>query len=107
MNLFSASCADPAGDCARLLLETRALADNGRHLFWPENLKADMNRFAISALLIGYQELNIGQWLKMLTKREYDLTMVGWARTAAGVQSLLSVYMLALWVLGFFGHPFE
>ncbi len=60
-----------------------------------------------SAFNIGYQELNIGEWLKMLTKREYDLRAVGWARTVAGVQSLLSVYMLALWVLTYFGHPFE
>lgn len=61
----------------------------------------------MSAFNIGYQELNIGQWLKMLTHREYDLKAAGWARTAAGIQSLVSVYMLALWVLTFFGHPFE
>jgi len=61
----------------------------------------------ISAFNIGYQELNIGQWLKMLTRREYDLQAAGWVRTAAGTQSLVSVYMLALWVLTFFGHPFE
>jgi uncharacterized protein YjbI with pentapeptide repeats len=60
-----------------------------------------------SAFNIGYQELNIGEWLKMLTRREYDLRAVGWVRTAAGVQSLLGLYMLALWVLTFFGHPFE
>jgi Pentapeptide repeats (8 copies) len=61
----------------------------------------------ISAFNIGYQELNIGQWLKMLTRREYDLKAGGWVRTAAGTQSLVSVYMLALWVLTYFGHPFE
>jgi hypothetical protein len=80
----------------------------GRRLRWEWRLARAAMYFSLtSAFNIGYQELNIGQWLKMLTKREYDLTAVGWARTAAGVQSLLSVYMLALWVLTFFGHPFE
>lgn len=40
------------------------------------------------------------------TEREYDLKAVGWARTVSGFQSLLSVYMLALWVLTYFGRPF-
>jgi hypothetical protein len=31
----------------------------------------------------------------------------GWVRVAAGVQSLLSVYLIALWVLTYFGRPFE
>jgi uncharacterized protein YjbI with pentapeptide repeats len=79
-----------------------------RRLRWEWRLaRAAMFFSLISAFNIGYQELNIGEWLKMLTRREYDLTAAGWARTAAGVQSLLSVYMLALWVLTFFGHPFE
>lgn len=80
----------------------------GRRLRWEWRLTRAAVYFSlVSAFNIGYQELNIGEWLKMLTKREYDLTAVGWARTAAGVQSLISVYMLALWVLTFFGHPFE
>jgi hypothetical protein len=41
-----------------------------------------------------------------VTGREYDLKAVGWARTVSGFQSLLSVYMLALWVLTYFGRPF-
>ncbi len=80
----------------------------GRRLRWEWRLSRCAMYFSLtSAFNIGYQELNIGEWLKMLTKREYNLTAVGWARTAAGVQSLVSVYMLALWVLTFFGHPFE
>jgi hypothetical protein len=44
--------------------------------------------------------------LQMATKREYDLKAVGWARTVSGFQSLLSVYLIALWVLTYFGRPF-
>ena len=46
------------------------------------------------------------RWLRLLTKREYDLKAVGWARTVSGFQSLLSVYLIALWVLSYFGRPF-
>jgi uncharacterized protein YjbI with pentapeptide repeats len=60
----------------------------------------------MSAFNIGYQELNVGQWLGMLTNREYQLKAAGWTRTAAGFQSLVSVFLLALWVLTYFGHPF-
>jgi hypothetical protein len=35
------------------------------------------------------------------------LRATGWVRTVAGIQSLLSVYLLALWVLTYFGRPFE
>lgn len=31
----------------------------------------------------------------------------GWARTVSGIQSLLSVYLLAIWALTYFGRPFE
>jgi uncharacterized protein YjbI with pentapeptide repeats len=88
--------------------QPKGIRKPGRRLRWEWRLtRAAMYFSLISAFNIGYQELNIGAWLKMLTKREYNLTAAGWARTAAGVQSLLSVYMLALWVLTFFGHPFE
>ena len=30
-----------------------------------------------------------------------------WVRVVSGVQSLLSVYLLALWVLTYFGRPFD
>ena len=61
----------------------------------------------MSAFNIGFRDINLGRWLLMLTKREYDLKAVGWARTVSGCQSLLSVYLVALWVLTFFGKPFR
>lgn len=60
----------------------------------------------MSAFNIGFRDINFGRWLRMLTTREYDLKAVGWARTVSGFQSLLSVYMIALWVLTYFGRPF-
>ena len=60
----------------------------------------------MSAFNIGFRDINFGRWLRMLTRREYDLKAVGWARTVSGFQSLLSVYLIALWVLTCFGRPF-
>jgi len=56
---------------------------------------------------IGFRDINFGRWLRMLTKHEYDLKPVGWVRTVAGLQSLVSVYLVALWFLTYFGRPFE
>lgn len=56
---------------------------------------------------IGFREVEFGKWLRMLTRREYDLKATGWARTVAGFQSLLSLYMIALWALTYFGRPFD
>jgi hypothetical protein len=59
-----------------------------------------------SALNIGFQELQLGRWLRLLTTREYDLKGTGWARSLSGAQSLLSLLMLALSIWGLFGQPF-
>lgn len=61
----------------------------------------------ISAFHIGYRDLNIGNWISRLQTREYFLRPTGWVRVVSGFQSLMSVYLLALWVLTYFGRPFE
>ena len=61
----------------------------------------------LSAFQIGWKELTIGNWITRLVPREYTLRATGWVRVVAGVQSLFSVYFLALWVLTYFGRPFE
>lgn len=60
----------------------------------------------MSAFNIGFRDINFGRWLRLLTKNEYDLKAIGWARTVSGVQSLLSLYLIALWILVYFGRPF-
>ena len=61
----------------------------------------------LSAFSLGWRELNVGNWITRIQKREYTLRATGWVRTVAGLQSLLSVYLLALWVLTYFGRPFD
>jgi len=61
----------------------------------------------LSAFHIGWKELSIGSWIARLNPYEYTLRATGWVRTVSGVQSLISVYLLALAVLTYFGRPFE
>jgi hypothetical protein len=61
----------------------------------------------LSAFHIGWRELNVGNWINRLQRYPYILQATGWARTVSGVQSLISVYLLAIWVLSYFGRPFE
>jgi hypothetical protein len=61
----------------------------------------------LSAFHLGWRELNVGTWIARLQFREYTLRATGWVRMVSGIQSLISVYLLALWVLTYFGRPFE
>jgi uncharacterized protein YjbI with pentapeptide repeats len=60
----------------------------------------------MSAFNIGFREINFGRWLRLLTRTEFDIKAVGWARVIAGWQSLISVLLIALFLLTFFGRPF-
>lgn len=58
------------------------------------------------AFRFGYRDVNVGDWITRLQPSEFLLGATGWCRTVAGVQSLLSVYLLALTVLCLIGRPF-
>jgi hypothetical protein len=60
----------------------------------------------ISAFRVGFREFSVGDWLTRLQSREYVMAGRGWVRTLSGFQSLLSLLLLALSVLSFFGRPF-
>ncbi len=60
----------------------------------------------LSAFHIGWRDLNVGSWIQRVQPREYVLGASGWVRSVAGVQSLISVYLLALWLISYFGRPF-
>ena len=61
----------------------------------------------MSAFRIGWREINVGNWISRLQPQEYTLQATGWVRVVSGFQSLLSVYLIALWALTYFGRPFE
>jgi hypothetical protein len=61
----------------------------------------------LSAFHLGWRELTVGTWIARLQWREYTLRAKGWVRMVSGLQSLISVYLLALAILSYFGRPFE
>lgn len=61
----------------------------------------------LSAFHIGWREFSIGNWMAQLQLRPYTLQPTGWVRFFSGLESLLSVYLLAMWFLTYFGRPFE
>jgi len=61
----------------------------------------------MSAFRIGYRDVNVGDWITRLQPNEYLLAATGWCRTVSGLQSLISVYLLALTVLCIIGRPFD
>lgn len=61
----------------------------------------------LSAFSIGFREFSVGSWLSRVHPRQFTLEAAGWVRTVSGLQSLLSVYLLAMWVLTYFGRPFQ
>lgn len=61
----------------------------------------------ISAFSIGWRDFNIGIWISKMQYKEFELKSSGWIRTVSGIQSLISVYLLAIWIMTYFGRPFE
>jgi hypothetical protein len=61
----------------------------------------------ISAGGVGYRDLDVGRWIERIKREETTLKATGWLRTLSGFQSLMSVYLLALWLVTYFGRPFE
>ena len=60
----------------------------------------------ISAFHLGWRDLNVGTWLARIQPRDYALHGQGWVRVVAGIQSLISVYLIAMWGLTYFSRPF-
>jgi uncharacterized protein YjbI with pentapeptide repeats len=61
----------------------------------------------ISAVNIGFEQFTPGDWVRRLQAQNYSLEASGWVRVVAGTQALLSVFLLAMFVLTYFGRPFE
>lgn len=61
----------------------------------------------LSAFHFGWLELNVGNWVTRIQPREYTLRATGWVRAISGFQSLISIYLVAIWALTYFGRPFE
>jgi hypothetical protein len=61
----------------------------------------------LSAFQIGWRDVNIGNWISRLSPYHFALEATGWIRVVSGTQSLVTVYLFALWVLSSFARPFD
>ena len=61
----------------------------------------------VSSFHIGWRDLNLGTWITRMQLSEYGLRAHGWVRCASGAQSLVCVYLVAVWALTYFGRPFQ
>jgi hypothetical protein len=57
----------------------------------------------VSAFAVGFREVDVGSWLARLQGTEEMIVARGWVRTASGLQSLLSLILMASWLLTWFG----
>jgi hypothetical protein len=84
---------------------TEGLGEHSGQYFWL--LSWSFYFSLLSAFHIGWRDLNVGSWISRLQFDDYVVRATGWIRVISGVQSLISVYLLALWLLTYFGTPFE
>jgi hypothetical protein len=98
---------NPVRVSARFFARNPDQIQTGSKNYWWNVLKVALYFSILSAFHIGWRDLNVGTWISRLQSREYVLRATGWVRTVSGIQSLLSVYLLALWALTYFGRPFE
>lgn len=61
----------------------------------------------LSAFHFGWRDINVSGWIARIQPQEYSYTATGWVRVLSGVQSLISVYLLVIWILTYFGNPFS
>ena len=60
----------------------------------------------VTALHIGWRDINFGEWLMRMNPGEFTLRATNYVRTLTTIQSVISVYLVAMWVLTYFGRPF-
>ncbi|MFH1058994.1 MAG: pentapeptide repeat-containing protein [Pseudomonadota bacterium] len=78
-----------------------------KSLTWKYKLAYSFYFSVLSAFRFGWRDLNVGTWMSHMQPREYLLRATGWVRLVSGIQSVISLYLVALAVLTYFGRPFE
>lgn len=79
---------------------------SSNHIGWSKAINYALYFSVLSAFHVGWRDLNVGTWISRIQPREYTLRASGWVRSISGIQSLISVYLVAIWALTYFGRPF-
>jgi uncharacterized protein YjbI with pentapeptide repeats len=59
-----------------------------------------------TALSLGFKDFAFDRWIRALTPRDYEFSARGAVRVLAGIQALISIYLLTLAALSYFASPF-
>lgn len=60
-----------------------------------------------TTIQLGWRDFNLRAWVSLLQFEPYEFHVLGWLRWAAGVQALISLWLFAMFLLTYFGHPFD
>ena len=85
---------------------TRDIAAERMHASGAAALRHALYFSVLSALHIGWRDIAVDGWLARLQPRGFVLRATGWVRVVSGFQSLISLYLLGLWLASYFGRPF-
>jgi uncharacterized protein YjbI with pentapeptide repeats len=61
----------------------------------------------LSVTNIGFQQFTLSDWIRRVGQQDATLQAVGLVHAVAGFQALMGLYLLAIWVLTYFGRPFQ
>jgi len=59
----------------------------------------------LSAFHFGWRDLNIGNWISRIQPVAFSYRPTGIIKTISGLQSLVCIYLVAIWALTTFGSP--
>ncbi len=59
------------------------------------------------AFYFGWRDINLAKWIARLSPNEDEFRAYGWTRTISGIQSILSLLLIALWGATYFGTLLE
>ena len=86
---------------------TRDVAAERLHVSGVAALRHALYFSVFSALHIGWRDIAVDGWLARLQPRGFVLRATGWVRVVSSAQSLISLYLLGLSLVAYFGRPFE
>ena len=89
----------------RLYIEEKT-AKKAKFMSW-KTLNTAMYFSLITSTHLGWRDINLGSWISRLQGEHYTFNATGWLRTVSGIQSLLCIYLIAIWALTQFSLFFD
>lgn len=74
---------------------------------WPETARTAAYFSILSATNLGFQQFTLGDWIHRVARQDAVLQAVGLPHIVSGIQTVLGLFLLAVWVLTYFGRPFQ